>query len=216
MAIPKWLERYVNEADLRKIEDAVGLAESRTAGEIVPMIVGSSSFVSHTFATALLVIFSALLLVSPLIAGHLWIHPVLWDTSMFLLSFVAAFALIRLAFVRRALTPWPDRVTAVDRRAQLEFYATGIPSTTGRTGILIFVSVFERRAVILGDEAISARLKPETWVEIIDELLLKIRAGRFADGMTETIAKVGEILAREFPIQPDDVNELSNKLVVKD
>jgi putative membrane protein len=68
----------------------------------------------------------------------------------------------------------------------------------------------------LGDEAISSRLKEETWVGVIDGLLKRMKAKQLKEGYVEAIAKVGDILAREFPIQPGDRNELPNTLVVKD
>ncbi len=216
MAIPSWLSGHINELNLTQIEKAVGRAEAKTAGEIVPMIVGSSSFASHVPLTIALLVFSGLSLFLPALSPRFEVSSVSWDFAILVLSLLSGFLLVRVDFIRRALVPWPDRHRAVDQRAHLEFYATGIPATEGHTGVLIFVSLFERRAVILGDEAISARLKPDVWVTIVDEMLAKFRADHFTDGLTGAIEKVGEILAREFPVQSHDKNELPNSLIIKD
>ena len=43
--------------------------------------------------------------------------------------------------------------------------------TIGRTGILIYLSMGERRAEIVGDEAITAVTTPETWGEAMAALM---------------------------------------------
>ncbi len=214
--IPSWLASHLNEQDLLAIETAVAQAETRTAGEIVPVIVQSSSYSGHVQIVIALV---SLLFFTTTISVLNWYlpHPIwVWELVAVALSLAAAFLLPKFSSVRRALTPPHDLAGAVFRRAQLEFHETGIPVTTGKTGILIFVSMHEHRAVVLGDKSISEKLKPEVWIGIVDQMLAKFREGKMRDGFTGAIAEVGEILAREFPIQPDDVNELPNKLIVKD
>lgn len=214
--IPKWLASHANENDLIEIEKAVGLAESRTAGEIVPMIVRESSFSGHVPVIVALLWFSLFMIVLPVVSARLPGPGWAWDFLAAILSVVLGWLLSRVSAVRRALTATIDQAQSVFHRAQLEFHETGIPMTTGKTGILIFVSLQERRAVILGDRAISEHIKPEAWVEIVNHLLENCRDGKMREGFMIAIAKVGEILAREFPIQPDDVNELSNALIIKD
>jgi putative membrane protein len=214
--IPNWLARHANENDLLEIGKAVAQAESRTAGEIVPMIVRESSFSGHVPVIMTLLWFLFFMILFPLVSVRLPGPSWAWGFAAAILSVVLGWMFARIPFVRRLVTSHHDQAQSVFHRAQLEFHETGIPMTTGKTGILIFVSLQERRAVVLGDRAISDRLKPETWVEIVNHLLENFREGKMREGFTVAIEKVGEILAREFPVQPGDVNELPNVLVVKD
>ncbi len=216
MALPVWMQSRLDESDLAAIEAAVARGESKTSGEIVPMIVRSSSYAGHVPLTIALLVFAFLSLFVPLFTEHSTIPSVYWDVGIFVLSLFAAFILSHVTAIRRALVPWPDQHSAVARRAQLEFYTTGIPATEGHTGVLIFISLFERRAIVLGDDVISARLNQETWVAVVSEMLHKFGNGSMRDGLVVAIEKVGEILAREFPIKPGDVNELPNALVIKE
>ena len=50
--------------------------------------------------------------------------------------------------------------------------------TRDRTGILIFLALFEHRAVILADEGIHRAVPREEWQALVDELVAGIRAGR--------------------------------------
>lgn len=206
----------ITDTDRATIEAAVAEAEKKTAGEIVPMIVRQSSYVSHVPMVVGLLVFSLLMLLIPeiqwLVSGPLWA----FDIGALVISVALAVVLSRVPAVQRIFTPAKDSAAAVFRRAELEFLETGIPGTAGRTGVLIFVSMHERRAVVIGDEAISARMKPEAWVEILDEMIAELRGGSVSKAFVKAIGRVGDVLAREFPIQAGDTNELPNALVIKD
>ena len=79
-------------------------------------------------------------------------------------------------------------------------------------GILILVSLLEHRVQVLADSGINARVKPGTWDEVVEIILAGIRRGDLCQGLCDAIDRCGEILGREFPIQPDDVNELPDRL----
>jgi putative membrane protein len=85
--------------------------------------------------------------------------------------------------------------------------------TTGRTGILIYLSLRERRAQIVADEAIASKVPAETWGEAMAALLVEVKQGRLADGMCAAVEKVGVVLAQHFPRAEDDVNELPDRLI---
>ena len=208
--------KAISDSDATAIAAAVGMAEKRTAGEIVPMIVRQSTYVRHVPVIVGLLSFIVFVLLLP---GLYWILPGpiwLWDLAALVVSVLLSVSLSRVPFVQRLLTSRKDSTAAVMHRAELEFLETGIPATEGRTGVLIFVSSFERRAVILGDKAISDRMKPEAWTEILEAMITELRAGRMKEAFEGAISRVGDVLAREFPIQPGDTNELPNTLIVKD
>ena len=79
------------------------------------------------------------------------------------------------------------------------FKAAAERRTVGRTGILIYLSMGERRAEIVADEAILAVTDEHTWGEAMEALLVEVRAGRPGDGMVAAIGKVGEVLQAAFP-----------------
>jgi putative membrane protein len=85
--------------------------------------------------------------------------------------------------------------------------------TTGRTGILIYLSLAERRAEIVADEAISAKVDPRVWGEAMAPMLRHLRDGRMAEGMVEAVNRVGAILAEHFPHAEDDADELPDAVI---
>jgi putative membrane protein len=85
--------------------------------------------------------------------------------------------------------------------------------TTGHTGVLIYLSMRERRAEIVADESIAAKVPAEVWGEAMGDMLSEIRRGRIAEGLAVGIRDVGFILAAHFPRGADDVNELPDRLI---
>ena len=69
---------------------------------------------------------------------------------------------------------------------------------------------------VVGDDAIAARLSQQDWEAVCNLVVQGMKNGRAAEGLQQAIAKSGALLARHFPIQPDDVDELANQLVLID
>jgi putative membrane protein len=79
--------------------------------------------------------------------------------------------------------------------------------------VLIYLSMGERRAEIVADEAITKVTTPETWGEAMTALLVDVKAGRPGDGIAAAVEKVGVVLAEHFPRSATDTNEIPDKLI---
>lgn len=197
---------------LKKIEAAVELAESKTSGEIVPIIYDKCSNTSFVFPFTFLCLF--------LIWNTFqdWYFPVnFWEVNLFLqLGFpplicgALSLFLSKSHRLQRLMIPRHRREKNTRERAELEFFRSGIPQTKGRTGVLIFVSLMERWSVVLADEAISQKLPAETWQEILVILNSQITAKDLALGLVPAIEKCGQLLSMHFPKDAQDINELPN------
>ena len=105
----------------------------------------------------------------------------------------------------------------VRRRAAVAFLDEEVFNTEDRTGILIFLSLFERRVVVLGDAGINSKVGEEEWAAITDAIAAGIHAGRPGEALVEGIGACGRLLARRgVEIQPDDRNELRDDLRRRD
>ena len=194
----------------KRVEEAIGRAEAKTSGEIVPMVVDQSDAYLHVnFIGALIVQFAAFL-------AAIWLLPV-FDPLWILLVEVAGlvlgyFAFGHVAVLKRICLSPRIAEEEVFERALRAFRELEVSRTADRTGILILVSLLERRVQVLADSGINARVKPGTWDEIVEIVLRGIKAGDLCQGLCDAIDRCGEILSREFPIQADDVNELPDQL----
>ena len=192
------------------IRAAVGKAESDTSGEIVPLLVPQSDDYREAAVQAAAIIAAALALTLALI-----IH----DTSVwfflpaaFVLYFPTLAAVRRLPRLKLAFTP-ASRVSEVVRQQALRaFYENGLQRTRNENGILIFISLLERRVWILGDRGINAVIPPEHWTALATDLSSGIRNGQLSESLAGVIAEMGGVLRQHFPRRSDDINELPDLL----
>ena len=96
--------------------------------------------------------------------------------------------------------------------ARLVFDKLGMRKTALRNGVLFYLSVADRKFVILGDDGIYHKVPPNFWDGVTSLVLDHFRQGRFADGLVAGIERAGEQLARYFPPLADKDNELNNDI----
>ena len=130
-----------------------------------------------------------------------------------LLKFLVVLFLLKWRPLRMLLTPGSTKTRRVRRRAIMLFKTGAERRTIGRTGILIYLSMAEHRAEIVGDEAITKVTTPDTWGEAMTALLADVKAGRPGDGIVAAVGIIGEVLAEHFPKSGEDTNEIPDKLI---
>ncbi|CAN5739782.1 TPM domain-containing protein [soil metagenome] len=194
--------------DRRRISAAIEAAEARTSGEVVCVLARGSS--DPSALAVLAAALAALALPWFLVAfTALPVQEILW---LQLALFAVLGLLLTLPGVRAALLPPPLRRAVAHRAALEQFAVRGIGRTKDRTGVLIFVSLAERYARIIADEAIASRVDPSEWRGAVDALVEHMRGGNIADGFVEAIERCSTVLAAHFPRGDADRNELPDRL----
>lgn len=129
----------------------------------------------------------------------------------------AVFLIFRYALawapLRLALTPRAIRSRRVRRRAIQYFKVGAERRTVARVGVLLYLSLDERMAEIVADQAIHAKVAPERWGEAMAAMLDRVRDGDPAGGMCAAVERIGGIVGEYFPKSEDDVNELPDRLI---
>ena len=188
-------------------------AERRTTAEILPVVLERSD--PHPDALWRAALACALVGSAALALWLPWDRPwllVLLQLALGALGYATALLLhdFRRVFVDE------DRARAVaEEQAFQEFHRYGLHHTAGRTGVLLFVSLLERRAIVLADEGIDARATSETWAHANQQVLDGIRRGSLCAGLQAGIQGVGEVLARHFPIGEGNRNEITDRVIVR-
>ncbi|MGH8249579.1 MAG: TPM domain-containing protein [Steroidobacteraceae bacterium] len=100
------------------------------------------------------------------------------------------------------------------QRALHVFGHLGVWDTERNNGVLIYVLMADRDVEIVADRAIAARVTQAEWDAVCRDIEGHFHAGRFAEGAQSGIAAVGRLLARHFPGDGGDRNELPNKAVL--
>ena len=94
------------------------------------------------------------------------------------------------------------------------FEELGMHRTRDRNGVMIYVSVAERRAAVIGDQGIHAKLPKGFWNETLGVILEQFKADRYCAGLCMGVERLGEQLVAHFPRASDDRNELSDEVSI--
>ncbi len=209
--------RFLPKADRAKIEACIREAENHTRGEIVVMVVP----MSYHYPVADLLGASAFSLpvavaLTPEVGGLMWTGP--WNLWVFLAVLIPLFlvfheAVKRVHMLKRWLISARDMEEEVREAAQTQFFRKGLYRTREETGVLIYVSVFERRVWVLGDRGINAAIPEGRWKSIVAAIAQAIKDGRPGEGICRAVGDVSRILQEKFPVRQGDQNELRNLMV---
>jgi uncharacterized membrane protein len=99
----------------------------------------------------------------------------------------------------------------LDRAAWL-FKKLGMQSTEARNGVLIYLSVNDRKFAIIGDSGINKVVPTGFWDNIKEIMVSHFKEGEFANGLVKGIEMSGQQLKQYFPHQANDVNELPDDI----
>jgi putative membrane protein len=208
--------RMFSEEERKAVEAAVERAEGGTSAEIIPVVAAASARHRRGEDLAgLWLAFLGLLGLAIFSPGHQI------DGIEALIAFVlgiaaGSFTAEKVPAIKRLFIPRSDLDGAAADGAARAFRTYGAGETEGRTGLLIYVSLFERSAVVLGDVAVGRALAPEDYGRIRDILVAGLKSGKVEKALVEAIDGAGAILAAKLPRKPDDRPEIPNVLRILD
>ncbi len=96
--------------------------------------------------------------------------------------------------------------------AREQFQKLGMTATRERNGVLIFVAPRAQKFAVIGDEGIYQRCGTAFWEQLVQIMREHFRTENFTDAVVEAIRQIGDLLAGAFPRQPDDRNELPDRI----
>jgi len=210
------LGALINDELKAAVAEAIEKVEHTTSGEVVVMIAPSSSALAYV-TTSWILLTTSLLFTFFIGANKLGFN--FTEVTIIIVSalaFTCGYLLSLSWFGKRFFLHVDDRHQNVLNRARFEFHLHRLNKTQKATGVLIFVSLLEREAVVWGDELIAKKLPTETWTNILNHLIANFKAGKLQLGLTEAIEEVGQILKEHFPAVATERNdnEISNELIL--
>ena len=130
-----------------------------------------------------------------------------------------------LAAITRAVAE-AERYTSAEVRVHLDhscdgnalqqaikvFERLGMHRTVERNGVLVYISVTDRKLAIIGDKGIHERVGEAYWQALVAAVRERLRQQQSRDGLIHALAELGRELGRHFPRRPADKNELSDEV----
>lgn len=220
------LQKRFSTQDLERIKEAVRQAESKISGEIVPVFVEKSgvysvgnyraALVAGALAYWLIILFDRYLHGASKLLGIYDRDPLLIFLMIVIACLLGASASHYIPGVQRLFISQQhlDRMTR--QRAETAFLQEEVFNTRHRTGIMIFISFFEKEVMVIADSGISKVVEQKEWDNMVRGIIQNIRMGHVLRGMESAILRCGEILLEKgFLKTADDVNELKDDLRVE-
>lgn len=210
-------ESFFSTEEQQRICTAVHKAEAKTSGELVPILVCESH--AYPLAAArggsLIALVLALLLTAPiggmfwLSASNMWVFLGLFLSFFWLFNFMVK----KTPPLKRFFLFADEMDVEVGNSAFAAFFEERLYKTRENNGILIYISLLEHRAWIIGDSGINDRIDTGMWNEAVQLITSGIKEKRACDSLCRAIAMIGDILEKEFPIRDDDQNELHDLII---
>ncbi len=218
---------FLSDKEQKSIEAAVHSAEKKTAAEIVCVVATESG--RYDFAESLFGIITSVLFLG--VSNIAWVFildhnagPGGWYTNFHfpcILQMVAVLVGFSLGFwlanrwtiLRKPFVSVAEIDEETEKAASLVFMSRRLRSTRGAGGLLIYLSLYEHRAIVLADDGVMSKLGQQFLDDLRDTAIKKLKAGKRKESFTATIARATEKLAEALPIQQDDTNELPDALI---
>lgn len=199
--------------DVAKIKEAVASVEKVTSGEVLPVVRSYSS--RYRLPVLKWILVCQLAFVTGWVAVGVALRS---GADRFdLLIFIGTYLLLTLFLILlpelfppflRLLAGKRSLDEAVTSCAVHSFVRYGVSGTVNRSGILIYISLFERQVVILADKGINDKVTPDMWKNVSDCIAKGMREGRPAQAVVEAVESCRALLASSFPPSGDNRNEL--------
>jgi putative membrane protein len=207
-------------AELERIKSAVHTAEDKISGEIVPVFVEKSGYYSIANYRAAVVsgaLAFLLIVFSDRYLSALAIYdPLLIFLVVVLFGIIGAFASNFIPFIQKFFVGQQHLDRSTKARAETLFLQEEVFNTRHRTGIMIFISFFEREVIVMADRGISKVVEQKEWDKIVQGIIQNIKKEKVVEGIEGAILRCGEILLEKgFVKTADDVNELRDDLRVE-
>jgi putative membrane protein len=201
---------FLTDAAKDALTGAVRTVEAASSAELVIAVRPSSGYYLHADLLAGLVFaFAALafLLYSPWEFGLAWfvVDPL----------FAAAVGVLlapRLPGLRRLLTPLAVRRRQAETAARSAFVEKKVHRTSGRTGILLYISLLEREAVLVADTGVEAVTASESWKAAAAAIEEAVRRGEDGAAVARRVEALAGVLSPVLVRSADDVDEIADEV----
>ena len=206
-------EKFFTSEEKERLEATTREVESRTIGEIVVMVVDRSERYMETEVLGGVLLGSLFSLILTL----LFFHSSMWSyvPLNFLFFFPCRFLFQKMDALKKLFIGVRRKEEAVRLRAERAFFERGLYKTKKNTGVLVFLSLLERKVWILADKGIYEKMDQKTLDRFANEVSRGVREDRACEVLSQAIQEIGVILSRHFPITSDDTDELTDRVMTE-
>lgn len=206
----------LDEADRAALKAKVTEQEARTSAEIVVVVVERCD--PHPDAAWKAAV-SFALFGTLACAGLLpWDHPALVLASEVGFGLVGALLARALPDFARAFVGETRATAVAEEQAVQEFQRAEVAQLADRDGVLILVTLFERRVIVLADEGVQAALGANAdaaWIDVDGAVIAGLREESLRAGLERGIERAGDRLAEALPAGEARPNRVADDVEIR-
>jgi len=201
----------------QKIENEIEKFESKVDFEFIPVITHQSSYTEHVgwgLSLILSIIFIALIeLFFVLFLHDSWVEKSLYFVVAVMLAIILTRYLSRLDTVKRLFISQSEKHRQVQEKAHLVFSTKRLQDIKSNNALLLFISVMEKRIVLLPDPRIKVQNIKQIDEELLAILQKNFKQQEYESGLIQAIHCIQGHLQDKFPRQGFVENTVPNKLI---
>ncbi len=202
----------ISETGKKAISNTISETEKTTDAEIVPVIVQTSSnYPEVTFSGSLLFMF---------IVSFIYLLISKFPNTYLLLT-IQFFAIITGNWLINISPELKIKLCSkrtisekVYKRALQAFYEHGLGNTENQVGVLIFVSLLEKKIEIVTDEFLKDKLSQAYLDQLVSQIITEFKEDHIVEGLIKGIKTLGQELTKIAPATKQK-NELNNDVILE-
>lgn len=189
------------------VAQCVNEIEKATDAEIVIAVrarSGSYAHADYLFGFLISVVVLLFLLFSPFVFHQIWV-PI----DVVIAFVIGAFISSRSSTIRRLFSSEKYRLKVTRTAAAAMFYEAGVANTNSEIGVLIYLSLLERKLELIADRGILKKVPAQEWNQELAEFE---RIGHQPDpeAFLAALREFGKLLATHVPATGSNPDELPN------
>lgn len=206
-------EHFFSTAEKEMIAATIKGVEEATSGEIAVMVVNESDSYPEGLLLGGITLggMTALGLTDYFFNDSLWMYV----PCAVIMAFIFGALLKRVSFLHGFFIPAGQINLRVENRAIQAFYEKGLHKTRDASGVLFFLSIFERKVWVVADQGIYQKITQDELQTYTSHVVEGIKSGKKTEALCQELSRFGQLLALHFPIRQDDTNELPNDVIVE-
>lgn len=206
--------KSIRNIDTKRIEAAIADFEKEVDFELVPVIAQSSSYTEHIGWMISLILILLCLALIDLSFSNSWASKNWYYIATPFVSVILGHLLDKSDLVDRFFISNKARARQVFQRAQRIFYLKNLNELKRQNSLVLFISVMERKIVILPDPRIKFAGLNELQGKLLNLIQVEFKKGEFEQGFLKAIAFLQKELKVHFPKGLSaTTNEFPNKLI---
>lgn len=206
--------RSIYKIDEKKIEAAISDFESEVNCELIPVITTRSSYVEHIGWIISLVLLVGFVFSIDLVFYNSWANLYWLYLASPFVAIIFGFLLDKSDWIDRWFISKHEQKRQTYEKAQRIFFLKRLNEIKSHNAIMIFISVLERRIVLLPDPRLELKNVQEIQNKMLETLKYEFKKSHYEEGFLKAIQLLKAELSQHLPKnKQNNVNEVPNKLI---